>query len=147
MNETPIPFPKPVVVFSRYCRNDIKRLFMRQGFGHVDEPITDIENYPVEGRKVRVDLRVRESSNLGSFIRFANILELGYFALKHSWFVELHEPIEGFDLALDALGQEVGSPYTRPYLETDDRGVGLHLAHCSHRHKGLALVVTHILRL
>jgi hypothetical protein len=139
-------FPRPLVVFSRYKRSEIRALLMRDGLECSDDLIKDIGNYPAKSHKLRVDLCVREFQNLGEFRRFANVLELGFFAMKYAWFLGVYGDVEGYDPTMDSVGKEMRSSCTTPCIEMGDVKPRMYLrdSRCSHRR--FALVVTEIMR-
>lgn len=104
-----------VVLNGSYTRRNIQHLLRNQAIKRCHYLIKDWFNYPEVSESLRVELEVRHKTDLGNFIRTANLFELVRFAILRPSLVLKCDQIEGFDPYLENMGTEIGISLTVPY--------------------------------
>ena len=105
-----------VVLQGSYTRKNMQHLLRNRSVKRCHYLIKDWFNYPETSEMYRVELEVRHKTNLGNFIRTANLFELTRFALLRPSLVLKCDHIEGFDPYLENMGTEIGVSLTVPYV-------------------------------
>ncbi len=135
------------VMVGRYTSQHLCELMSHPIIGTVHRLLVDPFLYPEKSRTVRVELELREKTNLGELKRPANLFEMIWYAIHQSeasrWDIDTYEdmfPFEGFDEHLELMGDELATSLTVPVLSLEDGRVKVGLtkrnrlnARCHHQ--------------
>lgn len=134
---------RAVVLVGSYTRENLRKSLNNRIIGKTHQLLQDWDSYPKRNENCRVEVEIREKTNLGNFIRPANLFDLVRFALLRPEMVLNHGPIEGFDLYLDDFGKETGLSLTIPFVVFSGGKIQVLLDYNNRRSESLCqLVVT-----
>jgi hypothetical protein len=122
-----------IVLVGAYTRKNMQCALKNRCIKRSHYLIQDWFNYPEKNKTCRVELELRNKTDLGNFIRPANLFELVRFAILRPSLVLSYGPIDGFDFYMEEMGKEIGVSLTVPFVTYSGGKIEVSLDHNNRR--------------